>query len=209
MDERAVAALESLYSGPIKAGELVRAREIFAFLRGNGQGAVLRDVPMVNGKLLDLVALLETITKRGGVRRVQDKGLWDEVTSELGLDSGQQTLFTISVHYKNFLYGFEQARHAGVGTQRYEQHGHYQRQMRQRELEQQLARALGSGSATEVCEAVNTLTLETYGTAEEELVLDHVPGLLDAIFDLMDKLNPAIAQCGYGGGRELGRRTIL
>lgn len=57
-----------------------------------------------------------------------------------------------------------------------------------------LARALGSGSAAEVCEAVNTLTLETYGTAEEELVLDEVPGLLDAIFDLMDTLNPAIAQ---------------
>lgn len=35
---------------------------------------------MVNGKLLDLVALLETITKRGGVRRVQDQGLWDEVS---------------------------------------------------------------------------------------------------------------------------------
>ena len=37
MDERAVAALEGLYSGPIKARELVRAREIFAFLRSNGQ----------------------------------------------------------------------------------------------------------------------------------------------------------------------------
>lgn len=46
----------------------------------------------------------------------------------------------------------------------------------------------------EVCEAVNTLTLETYGAAEEELILDDEPGLLDAIFDLMDKLNPAVAQ---------------
>ena len=40
---------------------------------------------------------------------------------------------------------------------------------------------------------MNTLTLETYD-ASEELILDKVPGLLDAIFDLMDKLNPAVAQ---------------
>lgn len=56
---------------------------LFLFLGGPFgpfQGTVLRDVPMVSGKLLDLVALLETITKRGGVRRVQDKGLWDEVS---------------------------------------------------------------------------------------------------------------------------------
>lgn len=50
MDERAVAALESLYSGPIKARELVRAREIFAFLRSNGQvrhhPAVPDDLPL-------------------------------------------------------------------------------------------------------------------------------------------------------------------
>ncbi|CAM9888019.1 unnamed protein product [Scytosiphon promiscuus] len=59
-----------------------------------------------------------------------------------------------------------------------------------------LPKALSSCSAPEVCEAVNTLTLETYGTAAEELILDEVPGLLDAIFDLMDKLNPAVAQVG-------------
>lgn len=40
---------------------------------------------MVNGKLLDLVALLETMTKRGGVRRVQDKNLWKEVSPTSGL----------------------------------------------------------------------------------------------------------------------------
>lgn len=45
-----------------------------------------------------------------------------------------------------------------------------------------------------MCEAVNTLTLDTYGAAEEELTLDEEPGLLDAILDLMDKLNPAVAQ---------------
>jgi len=38
------------------------------------------------------------------------------------------------------------------------------------------------------------LTLETFGTSEFELILDEVPGLLDAIFDLMDKLNPAVAK---------------
>lgn len=40
---------------------------------------VLGDMPVVNGQLLDLVALLGTITKRGGVRRVQDQNLWNEV----------------------------------------------------------------------------------------------------------------------------------
>lgn len=57
----------------------------------------------------------------------------------------------------------------------------------------QLPRALGSSLPSEVCAALNTLTLETYD-AVEELILDAVPGLLDAIFDLMDKLNPAVAQ---------------
>lgn len=36
-------------------------------------------MPVVNGQLLDLVALLGAITKRGGVRRVQDQSLWNEV----------------------------------------------------------------------------------------------------------------------------------
>lgn len=36
-------------------------------------------MPVVNGQLLDLVALLGAITKRGGVRRVQDQRLWNEV----------------------------------------------------------------------------------------------------------------------------------
>ena len=57
----------------------------------------------------------------------------------------------------------------------------------------QLPRALGSSLPSEVCAALNTLTLETYDAAEE-LILDAVPGLLDAIFDLMDKLNPAVTQ---------------
>lgn len=57
----------------------------------------------------------------------------------------------------------------------------------------QLPKALGSSLPSEVCAALNTLTLETYDAAEE-LILDAVPGLLDAIFDLMDKLNPAVAQ---------------
>lgn len=43
------------------------------------QRPVLGDVPVVNGQLLDLVALLGAITKRGGVRRVQDQSLWNEV----------------------------------------------------------------------------------------------------------------------------------
>ncbi|CAM9671878.1 unnamed protein product, partial [Hapterophycus canaliculatus] len=108
VDEKAVAALESLYSTPAKARELAQLREIFAFVRGAGQGQVLSDVPMVNGKLLDLVGLLETMTKRGGVRRVQDNNLWNEVTTELGLTFDRPTLYAISVHYKNFLYGYEQ-----------------------------------------------------------------------------------------------------
>ena len=52
-----------------------------------------------------------------------------------------------------------------------------------------------------MCAALNTLTLETFDAAEE-LILDAVPGLLEAIFDLMDKLNPAVAQvlCCVGLG---------
>lgn len=58
----------------------------------------------------------------------------------------------------------------------------------------QLPKALRSSLPQEVCEAVNTLTLETFGAAEEELILEDEPGLLDAIFDLMDRLNPAVGQ---------------
>ena len=50
------------------------------------QGAFLADVPVVNGQLLDLVALLGAITKRGGVRRVQDQRLWNEVGIPATLD---------------------------------------------------------------------------------------------------------------------------
>lgn len=48
---------------------------------GPFQGAVLADVPSVNGgvTVLDVVALFETIAKRGGVRRVQEKSMWKEV----------------------------------------------------------------------------------------------------------------------------------
>lgn len=37
VEENAVVALESLYSGAMKERELARAREIFAFLQANGQ----------------------------------------------------------------------------------------------------------------------------------------------------------------------------
>lgn len=37
VDEKAVAALESLYSGPTATRQLAQAREIFAFLRNEGQ----------------------------------------------------------------------------------------------------------------------------------------------------------------------------
>lgn len=37
MEENAVVALESLYSGPMKDRDLARSREIFAFLQANGQ----------------------------------------------------------------------------------------------------------------------------------------------------------------------------
>lgn len=37
VEEKAVEALEGLYSGPMQARELAQAREIFAFLRANGQ----------------------------------------------------------------------------------------------------------------------------------------------------------------------------
>ena len=58
----------------------------------------------------------------------------------------------------------------------------------------QLPKALKSkNSPREVVAAVNTLTLETYD-APEELMLEAIPGLLDAIFDLMDSLNPAVTQ---------------
>lgn len=57
----------------------------------------------------------------------------------------------------------------------------------------QLPKALASSLPSEVCAAVNTLMLDTYD-ASEELVLEDVPGLLDAMFDLMDRLNPAVVQ---------------
>lgn len=37
VEENAVAALEALYSGPMQGRELAQAREIFAYLRSNGQ----------------------------------------------------------------------------------------------------------------------------------------------------------------------------
>ena len=37
VEENAVAALEALYSGPTQGRELAQAREIFAYLRSNGQ----------------------------------------------------------------------------------------------------------------------------------------------------------------------------
>lgn len=37
VDEKAVAALESLYSGPTTTRQLAQSREIFAFLRNEGQ----------------------------------------------------------------------------------------------------------------------------------------------------------------------------
>lgn len=42
---------------------------------------VLDSVPSVDGgaTVLDIVGLLDTITKRGGVRRVQEQSLWKEV----------------------------------------------------------------------------------------------------------------------------------
>lgn len=41
------------------------------------------------------------------------------------------------------------------------------------------------------------MTLETYDSADE-LILEEVPGLFEAIFDLLDKLNPAIARVSLG-----------
>lgn len=43
---------------------------------------MLEEVPSVDGgaTVLDIVTLLETIAKRGGVRRVQDQSLWKEVS---------------------------------------------------------------------------------------------------------------------------------
>eukprot|EP00904_Undaria_pinnatifida_P003887 jgi/Undpi1/1349/HiC_scaffold_11.g04741.m1 len=191
VEESAVVALEALYSGPMQGRELSQAREIFAYLRSNGQGAVLTKVPSINNSkaVLDIVGLFNSISKRGGVRRVQEQNQWKEVLTELGHPFDRQTLFAVSVHYKDFLYGYEQVS-AGVNAQ--QQYEQYQRHLRQRELEQ-LPRALGSDFPSEVCAALNTLTLETFDAAEE-LILDAVPGLLEAIFDLMDKLNPAVAQ---------------
>ena len=37
VEESAVVALEALYSGPMQGRELSQAREIFAYLRSNGQ----------------------------------------------------------------------------------------------------------------------------------------------------------------------------
>lgn len=37
VEEKAVTALEALYSGPMQGRELAQAREIFAYLRSNGQ----------------------------------------------------------------------------------------------------------------------------------------------------------------------------
>lgn len=37
VEEKAVAALEALYSGPLQERSLARVREIFAFHRANGQ----------------------------------------------------------------------------------------------------------------------------------------------------------------------------
>lgn len=37
VDEKAVEALESLYSGPTSTRQLAQAREIFSFLRSEGQ----------------------------------------------------------------------------------------------------------------------------------------------------------------------------
>lgn len=56
-----------------------------------------------------------------------------------------------------------------------------------------LARALSSNTPSEICTAVNTLTLETFDSADE-LILEEVSGLSDAILDLMDKLNPAVSR---------------
>lgn len=48
VDEKAVAALESLYSGPTTTRQLAQAREIFAFLRNEGQVRSYTEVDVSN-----------------------------------------------------------------------------------------------------------------------------------------------------------------
>lgn len=45
------------------------------------QGNILERAPSVDGgaTVLDIVALFDAITKRGGVRRVREQSLWKEV----------------------------------------------------------------------------------------------------------------------------------
>ncbi|CAN0022196.1 unnamed protein product, partial [Discosporangium mesarthrocarpum] len=107
----AVPVLEGLYAGPGQEGSLRLLRDIFDFLRANGQGHFLDVIPslVMGGPPIDLIALYEAMVKRGGVQRVQEKGLLEELIAELGYSYDRPTCYTITLHYKNYLYAYEQA----------------------------------------------------------------------------------------------------
>ncbi|CAM9330270.1 unnamed protein product, partial [Choristocarpus tenellus] len=109
--DTAVPVLEALYAGPRQQRSLLLLREIFGFLRANGQGNLLNAVPSltIGGPPLDLIGLYGAMTKRGGVQRVQDQGLIEEVMAEMGHPYNRQTCYAITLHYKNYLYAYEQA----------------------------------------------------------------------------------------------------
>lgn len=50
---------------------------------------MLHEVPSLDGgvTVLDTIALFDTITKRGGVRRVQEQSLWKEVKGSDGVST--------------------------------------------------------------------------------------------------------------------------
>ncbi|KAK7358597.1 hypothetical protein VNO77_00531 [Canavalia gladiata] len=77
------------------------------YLKDSCSKGVVRPVPVLlgNGQLLDLYKLFSLVKERGGYSEVSKKGLWGNVTKELGLNF--KVLASVKLVYDKYLNDFE------------------------------------------------------------------------------------------------------
>ncbi|OQR82465.1 hypothetical protein ACHHYP_15952 [Achlya hypogyna] len=170
---------------------------------------VVPDTVLSMPRVLDLVQLYEEVVARGGAALVTDQELWKEVTASMKLKIAPALLQQL---YATWLMGFEQAQVGGKAPRRLvpqesiATHAEIQATTsvrytplpmvtkRLKTHRQQLADlgvlhrivlGLDSTLPDHVDWALNQLTVLSYGHAGDadcDVLVDHAPGLLDALF---------------------------